>query len=468
MYEIYSNVHVASQKRYVGLTKQGVRRRWVNRLSEARRKPQWPIHFAILEHGADAFTHEVLETCETLEAANEAEAWWIEHFGSDDPVLGYNVDAGGHAHAYPVPEEDRFWAKVDKNGPVPSHCPEIGPCWVWTAFRERGTHNYGLFARNGRRMKAHRASYEFRIGPIPDGMHVCHRCDNPSCVRPEHLFAGTQAANMADKEAKGRAPKGDDHVYRRRPDLIPRGEQQGQAKITAAQVIEIRERIANGAVAEHIASDYGLQPRTLSCIKTGRNWSHVPGALKPYEWPATRDLSRRKWEPIEVVREAIRNMDRATYDRVRLSLGVFPPGGQFPRVYGMTYNEVRTGTRGDDRVPYLTADEIRGKIQGINKNAYQKQRHTLGAAYPDATLFPDVYGMTYAEVRDGVRGVNRDWPDEATAKTLVQGLTYDECAQDSRRLRVPHPDHFKRVYGKSFSEVRDGVKSYGRFLPGHK
>jgi transcriptional regulator with XRE-family HTH domain len=103
--------------------------------------------------------------------------------------------------------EERFWAKVDKNGPVPSHCPDVGQCWIWTAAKvgSQGDQR-GSFRRTSRRSElAHRVSWELTNGSIPEGLVVCHRCDLGLCVRPDHLFLGTQEENMLDMWHKCRA-----------------------------------------------------------------------------------------------------------------------------------------------------------------------------------------------------------------------------------------------------------------------
>lgn len=101
---------------------------------------------------------------------------------------------------YGTPRE-RFWAKVNKDGPTVR--AELGPCWAWTA--DRNHKGYGRLQLGGNVVElAHRYSWALHVGPIPEGMLVCHHCDNPVCVRPEHLFVGTAKDNTADMIAKGR------------------------------------------------------------------------------------------------------------------------------------------------------------------------------------------------------------------------------------------------------------------------
>jgi hypothetical protein len=88
---------------------------------------------------------------------------------------------------------ERFWAKTDKNGPVPEYRPELGPCWLWTAcISKKG---YGQFGRGKRVDIAHRVSYELEYGPIPDGLGIDHLCRVRHCVRPSHLEAVTSRVN---------------------------------------------------------------------------------------------------------------------------------------------------------------------------------------------------------------------------------------------------------------------------------
>lgn len=144
-----------------------------------------------------------------------------------------------------------FWANVDRTG----------DCWLW--MKACRTSGYGVARYRGRQYGAHRIAYELTHGPIPAGLFVCHKCDRPRCCRPDHLFLGTCADNVADKMAKGR----------HRP---PRGEQCGMAKLTAEQVRAIRARRADGGVTlVQLAQEYGVNARTISKIVRGERWAHI-------------------------------------------------------------------------------------------------------------------------------------------------------------------------------------------------
>lgn len=105
-----------------------------------------------------------------------------------------------------VPLVERFWAKVNKNGPIPALCPELGPCFLWTGGTSKKTSAYyGLIradAPSRKRLGAHRVSLALSTGTMLDDMDACHRCDTPLCVNPGHLFWGTHRQNMQDYAAK--------------------------------------------------------------------------------------------------------------------------------------------------------------------------------------------------------------------------------------------------------------------------
>jgi len=167
----------------------------------------------------------------------------------------------------------RFWAKVNLNGPLPPHCPELGPCWVWTAYCK--PNGYGAFRSYGRMVYTHRLSYTSLVAPIPEGQDVCHRCDNRPCVRPGHLFVGTRAENMADCARKGRGAVGERNGSVLHPERVPRGERVGSAKLTTAKVLEMRRLARAGVTLRAIASRFGVDHTTVWQIVRLKSWAHV-------------------------------------------------------------------------------------------------------------------------------------------------------------------------------------------------
>jgi hypothetical protein len=154
---------------------------------------------------------------------------------------------------------ERFWSKADTTGDA---------CWLWRGCKTRL--GYGMFKIGGRAGKsraAHRLAWELTHGPIAQGggFHgtcVLHRCDNPACVRPSHLFLGTHADNMRDMASKKR--------FR-----IPRlhGEAIGSARLKVADVESIRQRYATGAVSQReLAEAFGVSQSAVSLILAGKTW----------------------------------------------------------------------------------------------------------------------------------------------------------------------------------------------------
>lgn len=134
-----------------------------------------------------------------------------------------------------------------------------GECMVWTGARNDA--GYGQIVHEGRVWYAHRLAYAIVHGPIPDGMYVCHTCDNPPCIRAEHLFLGSNADNQRDALAKGRRPVGERHH---------------NAKLTPTAVRAIRARYAASGVSQRrLAAEYGVGQDVISRIVSGRGWRSV-------------------------------------------------------------------------------------------------------------------------------------------------------------------------------------------------
>jgi len=149
--------------------------------------------------------------------------------------------------------EQRFWSKVDASG---------GPvaCWEWTGAKRGSGHGHLMLASNPMRFTgAHRVSYLIAHGRIDERLEVCHRCDNPGCVNPDHLFQGTHRQNFADAAAKGRMRRGSSH---------------GMAKLSDGQVAEIRfRRLTNNEKRKDLAEEYGVSGACITLICSGKRWN---------------------------------------------------------------------------------------------------------------------------------------------------------------------------------------------------
>lgn len=164
----------------------------------------------------------------------------------------------------------RFWKKVDKDGPVPPHCQELGPCWVWTASGQGS--GYGSFCVARKTVLAHRISWSMANGPIDDGAFVLHRCDNRRCVRVSHLRLGTALENSRDMVQKGRVSRGPDHAMKTRPQL---GEANGVATLSEKDIIGIRLARQAGRLQADIAAEFRTHQTNVSLILSGKAWAHV-------------------------------------------------------------------------------------------------------------------------------------------------------------------------------------------------
>jgi hypothetical protein len=166
----------------------------------------------------------------------------------------------------------RFWAKVDKAGPVPSHRPELGPCWVWLGATAKG---YGVFRvgslkDNSRRMLLAHVYAVYSIGgDVPIGCVVMHKCDNRKCCNPLHLDVGTQADNIHDMHRKRR------HSHGERHSITQRGEGNGRAKLSEHKVHEARRRAAAGESVASIARSFGLGHSTVLSAVRRETWRHI-------------------------------------------------------------------------------------------------------------------------------------------------------------------------------------------------
>ncbi|MES2910555.1 MAG: HNH endonuclease [Pseudomonadota bacterium] len=149
-----------------------------------------------------------------------------------------------------------------------SKVDEATGCINWTSTTRNGYGSLMVGSRSdgtSRTAKAHRLAYEIENGPIPEGLHICHRCDNPACINPQHLFAGTRQDNTDDREAKGR-------------NNPPRGEKQAHAKLSEVDILAIRRLRASGHIFAEIAERFDIDKSTARRAAKGQSWIHVAPA----------------------------------------------------------------------------------------------------------------------------------------------------------------------------------------------
>lgn len=285
---------------------------------------------------------------------------------------------------------ERFWARVEK----------LDGCWAF-----KGAHSadgYGSFWDGTRAVRAHRYAWELANGPIPAGLLIRHSCDNPSCVRPDHLSLGTDADNKADSMARGRHHHGERHANARltndlvlliaarvaagevqaavardlgvsahavrsvvslrtwrhieRPAVVPtpiRGERQHFARLTSKLVRTIREAYATGRVTiAELAREHGVSWGAVEKVVAGQSWKHVP-SRHPARLAATRARSAA-----------------AETQRVLLARAL---------VEGQIYFEIDLDGRAQDRFVHVMSRPARGEIRGYRIDG--KRLHVLQPCY---------------------------------------------------------------------------------------
>ena len=151
----------------------------------------------------------------------------------------------------------RFFQKVEK----------MDGCWKWNASKtDKGYGQISIGGRRGRPMQASRVSWVLHNGAIPEGLEVCHKCDNRECTNPDHLFLGTHLENMLDAASKGRiTPKPGTR----------NGESNNASKLTEFQVFQIRARHARGDSQSRIARDTGVNRKVIYNVIYRKSWTHI-------------------------------------------------------------------------------------------------------------------------------------------------------------------------------------------------
>jgi hypothetical protein len=181
--------------------------------------------------------------------------------GQPTRIARYSYKAAGYVKGKPlqylrhhhriIPAEERFWKYVSKS-------EDSDACWLWVGATNE--HGYGVLTVDRKSVRAHRFSYELAGLSLKPTDHLCHKCDNPPCVNPAHLFLGDAAANSRDASRKGR---------------MHRGERNGSAVLAADQVVEIRRLAALGVKKAQLTRTYGVSYGCIGAILDGITWRHL-------------------------------------------------------------------------------------------------------------------------------------------------------------------------------------------------
>lgn len=171
----------------------------------------------------------------------------------------------------------RFWKKVNKSGNIPQHMPHLGRCWQWIGGEYHIGKGYGGFWSGKRSVRAHRWIFQQINKGFDSKLLVCHHCDNRGCVRPSHLFQGSNLDNNLDAINKGRDRKsfGDNNASRKYPERRPRGSAHALSKLVEHQVVHIKQMLLNGQTKASLAREFGVSWEVINSISCGRSWKHV-------------------------------------------------------------------------------------------------------------------------------------------------------------------------------------------------
>jgi len=162
-----------------------------------------------------------------------------------------------------LPIKDRLWGAAIRQG----------NCLIWRP--DSKNKRYGIILYKRKKYSPHRLAYILTKGFIQPGLYVCHTCDNPRCIEISHLWLGTARDNARDGHKKGRYPIGENHPTHVHPEVMKRGEDHPQAKLTKSKVIEIRKLSKIGINGKILAKQFNIWPSHISRIINRKNWRHI-------------------------------------------------------------------------------------------------------------------------------------------------------------------------------------------------
>jgi hypothetical protein len=158
-----------------------------------------------------------------------------------------------------MPLEERFWDKVDVRGSE--------ECWLWQGAKDG---EYGVLSDSGKKRRAHRVSYEIDTGGLNPDLHVCHHCDTPSCVNPNHLYQGTEQDNTDDMVNRNRQAKGSDF---------------SNTELSEQDVAEVRRQYRDTNKSTYkIAAELPISPSQVRRIVNGDQWQHAGGPIRGQDY----------------------------------------------------------------------------------------------------------------------------------------------------------------------------------------